>query len=520
MWKRTILKMKTSWILICLLAATIANLPLSASDNGEDFQQNKGDRIVQSLFRFPASRLGPEFKELIDLWHHDWLHVHTVQNVATSSDWSSLPTIIPETSGFEHSTRAVITDAATLFRRQCYTPAPLTSQQLYNLYRSLEQRRKSIEFEYMNDAKQEMMFLHTMIKRLYPAFLLDDEDGKTDHTVATRIHKKKSKIAANTVYASTLPLKNPVALSFQTFSTSNTTNNQTQQWSWRPAGLFSSRGAPDNIEFRANLFDTMRKKLQDRLLEHKSELPNFNGFEMGRHSGMFWYPPGAVREWHNNYLDLIGHIKNGRAVSHVKKKDEEMLASQVWRMYFVRVVRDEKFDKKLASLRRSIAGNEGELGNSTLIVNEWVDSSANDHSAMHIIPGDDKTGVTLEVLKKAGARPLTKDEKLRQWEDIFVEGYPRKDGGNVIESAESYDLNAVWRIPDQDGYVTFFRLPDLWHCIVSEEVHRYSLGFAFSDAEVQALLKLAGEDYDVEAIGTDILERNNARTASTVKNEL
>jgi len=49
---------------------------------------------------------------------------------------------------------------------------------------------------------------------------------------------------------------------------------------------------------------------------------------------------------------------------------------------------------------------------------------------------------------------------------------------------------------DIDGYVTLFRIPDLWHCIVSEEVHRYSLGFAFSDKEVHALLQVADIDFD------------------------
>mmetsp|Transcript_8194 Transcript_8194/g.16303 ORF Transcript_8194/g.16303 Transcript_8194/m.16303 type:complete len:515 (-) Transcript_8194:57-1601(-) len=514
--------MRMSWIIISLIAAVVTHLPLSASEISEGRHQKRGNRIVQSLFRFPASRLGPEFEELINPWHHDWLHVPTVQknDTLSSVNSSSLPTIFPDPSGFEHSTRAVTTDAATLFRRQCYTPAPLTSQQHYNLYNNLEQRRKSIEFEYMNDSKQEMMFLHTMIKRLYPAFLLDDDDGKNDHTAATQIHKKKSRSTANTVYASKLPHKNPVALSFQTFSTNSIAINETQQWTWRPAGLFSSRGTPGHIELRANFFNTMRSKLQDRLLEHKNEVQNFNGFEMGRLSGMFWYPPGAVREWHDNHLDLIGHINNGRVVSDAKKKDEEILASQVWRMYFVRVVRDENFDEKLASLRMSFADNERDPGNNNLTVDEWVDSSANDHSATHIIPGDDKTGVTLEVLKKAGARPLTKDEQLRRWEDIFAEGYPRKNGNNLSEDDGSFDRNNVWRIPDQDGYVTFFRLPDLWHCIVSEEVHRYSLGFAFSDAEVQALLKLAGEDYDVEEIGTESEEGENSHTAPHGKDEL
>jgi hypothetical protein len=124
---------------------------------------------------------------------------------------------------------------------------------------------------------------------------------------------------------------------------------------------------------------------------------------------------------------------------------------------------------------------------------------------MHIIPGKD-AGLTMEVLRSAGARPLTNDEKRRQWSDEFAEDYVipssadlsnETEPGSDYDDGNSFDRNSVWRVPDQDGYVTFFRLPDIWHCIISEEVHRYSLGFAFSEKEVQALLKLAGVDFDV-----------------------
>ena len=152
-------------------------------------------------------------------------------------------------------------------------------------------------------------------------------------------------------------------------------------------------------------------------------------------------------------------------------------------MYFVRTVRDEEFDKKLTKLRK---GKE-------------VDASSNDHSALHIIPGNDDDGITLDVLEKAGARRLTNDEEKRQYSDEFAEDYT-PTGKSKSESTDfdstGFDRNAVYRLPDIDGYITLFRIPDLWHCIVSEEVHRYSLGFAFSDKEVQALLQVADEDFD------------------------
>ena len=484
-----------------------------------------GGRIVQSLFRFPASQLGPEFHGLLRLWYNEWLHippVHTNNNNNSTLSSTNLPPITPEPNGKLHATHSVTIPSTTLFRRQCYGPAPQISIQLRNLYKNLEQRRKEIEFQYLKDPIEEMKLLHTMVRRFYPAFLPEEEEvdsrvgashgnGVSGAGGAKRIHKKKSRSTVNTIYASsTHPAGNdsPYKLSFPTVSSessreNDTSNNQTQQWTWRPPGHFSSRGTPRNHLFRVNFFNAMRQEFQQRLKEQKLQFPGFNGLEMGRQSGMFWYPPGAVREWHSNYLDLVGNMKPGgggrERGDDRKKKDEEIFASQVWRMYFVRVVRDSEFDEKLAKLRKSKGG-----ANDTETMANWnVDTSPNDHSAMHIIPGEDRLGITLEVLRKAGARPLTKKEKLRQWSDVFAEEYSFPCGYNAttIENdaqVEKLDRNAVWRIPDQDGYVTLFRLPDLWHCIVSEEVHRYSLGFAFSDREAQALLRLAGVDFDVE----------------------
>jgi hypothetical protein len=91
--------------------------------------------------------------------------------------------------------------------------------------------------------------------------------------------------------------------------------------------------------------------------------------------------------------------------------------------------------------------------------------------------------------------------------DVFAEEYTNPTINSTLASGDDVpkgsegdmplDRNSVWRLPDKNGYVTFFRLPKLLHCIVSEEVHRYSLGFAFSDEEVQAMLRYAGIDFDV-----------------------
>ena len=121
---------------------------------------------------------------------------------------------------------------------------------------------------------------------------------------------------------------------------------------------------------------------------------------------------------------------------------------------------------------------------------------------MHIIPGDD-AGITLEVLQNAGARVLKPNEKNRQFADVFAQDdipKHRAAAPPVYATGDEFDRSAVWRIPDADGYVTLFRLPKLWHCIVSEEVHRYSLGFAFSDREVQSLLEMAGVKFNVDGI--------------------
>ncbi|KAL7551393.1 hypothetical protein ACHAWF_017108, partial [Thalassiosira exigua] len=409
--------------------------------------------------------------ELLHKWYDEWLHVNQTASPASTAS-QHLPPVTPDPSGKSHAFYSVSNDAATLFRRQCYWPAPL-SPTLSNLYKNFEQRRKSISFQYIQDPMEEMRLLHTMTKRFSPAFHPGESAEESIHHGTARMHKKKSRSTVGTIHdQSTFPsdYESPTRLAFQTVSKGND-ENHTQQWSWNPPGHFSSRGTSQNLPFRMDMFRTMRKALQRRLQQLR---PDFNGFEHGRQSGMFWYPPGGVREWHTNYLDLVGNMKGGGS-----PEEEEIFARQVWRMYVVRTSRDPQIDEKLSKLRK-----------------HKVDRSAIDHSAMHIIPRKD-SGITLDVLREAGARPLTEEEERRQRSDEFAEDGPtaphtKRDNAN----GTALDSNSVWRLPDQDGYVTLFRLPDIWHCVVSEEVHRYSLGFAFSDREVQALLHLAGVKFD------------------------
>ena len=370
---------------------------------------------------------------------------------------------------------------------------------------------------------EEMTMLHTMVKRFYPAFLPmeDSSHGGGDSSAAVdnakHMHKKKVMSTVDTIHAQTdLPLDfdSPSTLAFQTVrldspdsssddddsdddsddddsdddnddddDDDDTPTQQTQQWSWRITGQFSNRGMPNFIKWRVKFYQTMRTKFQNEI---SKDTPGFQ-FQHGRPSGMYWYPPGAVREWHSNYLDLGG----GNSEEKKKTANQQILATQTWRMYFVRTVRDGEFDGLLHDL--GVGGSSNDV---------------DDHSAMHIIPGDDE-GITLDVLHKAGARPLTKEEKQRQWKDVFAEEYSnstlaKEEEDDINRSSgeeERLDRNSVWRLPDKNGYVTFFRLPKLFHCIVSEEVHRYSLGFAFSDEEVQALLRLAKVDFDVTGDG-------------------
>ena len=340
---------------------------------------------------------------------------------------------------------------------------------------------------------------------LYSAFLNEggaskhsDENEELDNTSnLSTMHKKKSKSTINTVYAqSTIPsdYDSPSKLSFKTNSkyddnddkerrrSTTSTTNTTQSWTWQTPGLFSERGSTNFLRFRQKMYYSMRApQLVKRL---QQSMPSFTGWESGRQSGMFWYPPGGVREWHTNRYDL------GHEITKLSPRDREVMKSQVWRMYFVRTVREDTFDTKLEKLKKRSS-----------------DSSNNDHSGMHIIPGED-AGLSLEVLRRAGARPLTTDEKERQWSDEFAEDYvvpSSSDGNNGTiasndddgKNSNNFDRNTVWRVPDHDGYVTLFRLPNIWHCIISEEVHRFSLGFAFSEKEVQALLTMAGVDFDV-----------------------
>lgn len=469
---------------LLLLLATILLVALPSccsSAAAEEGAAADDGRIVQSLFRFPASKLGPEFEKLLTLWYDEWLY--------TTTNETHTNIITPDPSGRQHALLSVSTPAVTLFRRQCY--GEVKSSQFTNLYRNFEQRRKEIEFQHMKDPVEEMKMLHTMTKRFFPAFVPSEDGTSSDTTIATaHMHKKKSSSTVDTIHANTkLPLDydSPSRLAFQTKKLSNHVDDDnndtpTQQWSWRPAGQFSNRGMPNFMQWRVKFYNLMRNEFQNEL---SKSTPGFK-FAFGRPSGMYWYPPGAVREWHSNYLDL-GEVTKSQ--HQLMTRNEHIYASQVWRMYFIRTVRDEEFDGLLRHL--------------------GVDTSSNgvdDHSAMHIIPGDDE-GITLDVLKKAGARPLTSEEKNRQLNDVFAEEYTNltinstlASGDDVPKGSEGdmpLDRNSVWRLPDKNGYVTFFRLPKLLHCIVSEEVHRYSLGFAFSDEEVQAMLRYAGIDFDV-----------------------
>jgi hypothetical protein len=87
----------------------------------------------------------------------------------------------------------------------------------------------------------------------------------------------------------------------------------------------------------------------------------------------------------------------------------------------------------------------------------------NDKSGMHLVEGP---GIPPERLRELGAYPLNADD-------------------------------GVWRIPDQNGYVSLFRLqaekPWRWHCIVADEsVHRYSMGISFDDKGVEDMLRHVG----------------------------
>ena len=480
------------------------------SDSGNYALNDRGvvsDRIVQSLFRFPATQLGPEFNDVLQNWYTDFFHIPE-SNITSARSAHRLPTITPEPVGIDHAFYSVSTPAATIFRRQCYGPAPTNnSSQLPNLYDNFEQRRKKISFEFLQDPPGERIMLHKMTKRFYSAFLNEGgaskrsksaENEELDNTSnLSTMHKKKSKSTINTVYAqSTIPsdYDSPSKLSFKTNSkyddnddkerrrSTTSTTNTTQSWTWQTPGLFSERGSTNFLRFRQKMYYSMRAPQLVKRLQRS--MPSFTGWESGRQSGMFWYPPGGVREWHTNRYDL------GHEITKLSPRDREVMKSQVWRMYFVRTVREDTFDTKLEKLKKRSS-----------------DGSNNDHSGMHIIPGED-AGLSLEVLRRAGARPLTTDEKERQWSDEFAEDYAipsSSDGNNGTiasndddgKNSNNFDRNTVWRVPDHDGYVTLFRLPNIWHCIISEEVHRFSLGFAFSEKEVQALLTMAGVDFDV-----------------------
>ena len=177
-----------------------------------------------------------------------------------------------------------------------------------------------------------------------------------------------------------------------------------------------------------------------RSVEQVLNLPGQDGFFGGMVSGTFWYPPNAIREWHTNVWDMQIDERTG----------EPRLP---WRMYYV---------------RQKAATRDGGLDTSRSL--QADPSFFSDKSAMHLVEGP---GIPPERLEELGAYRLDIAEKQE------VEG------------------PSVWRIPDQNGYVSLFRLqpekPYRWHCIVSDDtVHRYSMGISMDDEGVEAMLKHAG----------------------------
>jgi hypothetical protein len=180
-----------------------------------------------------------------------------------------------------------------------------------------------------------------------------------------------------------------------------------------------------------------RRQVHDTL-----QLPGQGDFFGGRVSGTFWYPPNAIREWHTNNWDL--------------QVDGNGHAQMPWRMYYV---------------RQKAATPTGGLDTSRTLRED--PTYFRDKSALHLVEGP---GIPPERLEAFGAYRLTKEEDKKT-----------DDGLNV------------WRIPDQDGYVSLFRLqpvePFRWHCIVADDsVHRYSMGISLDDEGVEAMLKYAGVD--------------------------
>jgi hypothetical protein len=328
--------------------------------------------LQYGLYRFEASRLGPQYQQAVRLFD-DYIGGAR------------------QTQGFDE---VAATFAATQTRRpgaqqfheECYA-APRDEQRLLNM----EEHKK------LHSAKG--------IPRL--DFLRQEQD------IFYGPPPRQAQVTP--VHGSDNNNNNTVMIS------------QDRKWAWRTAAVFSAQYAGAQGAFRRRIHDAI------------------GDFFGGSVSGTFWYPPNAIREWHTNNWDLQVDANSGQA-------------KMPWRMYYVRLKAADRLTGGLDTSRTLVE-------DPTYFV---------DKSALHLVEGP---GLPPERLEALGAYRLTKEKEANQ-----------NAGG----------LN-VWRIPDQDGYVSLFRLqhvePFRWHCIVADDsVHRYSLGISLDDAGVEAMLKHAGVD--------------------------
>jgi hypothetical protein len=394
------------YLAICAFIVTLATTGITSVKADVDAEEGHiGDGIsakkkvvLESLFRFPASQLGKEFKPLIG-GLDEWIGKGSKEGTSTDGGANS------RIDGFGAAHAQIYTSTPYIkrYHNACYYPP---NKSFYN---RLEGKRKEIE--------------HT--------FLPVDEEFESLNQLFSEMEDLADEIP------SSLSSNSPFSKDASVFSSD-------ERWTWRPAAHFSSRGTKERHAFRNYMHNFVTSFM--RSLPNTKPPEREDAWEMeGRNSGTFWYPPGGVREWHTNRLDIKGN---------------PMLENQPWRMYYIRI---------LPSTTTPPGDSDKSDGN----------AKERTGSGMHLLYEGEDRGVTLDELQTAGARPVVDNVNDSNSNDLNT-----NNGTASITSA-------VWRVPDEDGYVTVFRLPELWHCIVSDTVHRYSLGFAFSEAQIQNLLNKA-----------------------------